>query len=295
MNKILHKQYILILLFFICQINGYSIPNIKVTGNIIDQNNAAIAFAHIHLSESNLGCVSNMNGAFSFQIPFQEKFTLIISAIGYKTKIVDFKKSTSKNNITIKLETNTINLNEISIKVKATNANEIVIKAFDNYHKNFPSESFIGKAFLRHTEKNKKQYKWLVDAAISVYDPGFNSDPKNIDLNVMQIRQSLDNRKIDTTNIFGFYLKNEKGISFKESTRRKLKLSSEDPLEIKKAITYEDNRKSKPIALFSSGLNVIRYFNQKDAVFDNKIEKKHNFKIDSVLYYNNEEIYKIKI
>lgn len=274
----------------------FCLSNIKLNGKLTDTNDNPIPYANIYIKNAAVGVISNLNGEFYISIPDRhiESF-LVFSSIGFKSKEVLIKTFKNQENHLIKLETAIINLNEVTIKTKATNANKIVQKALDHYEDNFPTRPFIGKAFLRHTEKTKTKYKWLIDAAIEVYDPGFNHSSKEIKLNINEIKRSIDNRSIDTASIYGFYLSKIKNISFKKSLERGNNLKNEDPKEIQRSINFQDNRLSNPSKLFSSGLNVIRYYKQKDAIFDKNILKKHNFKIDTVLAYNSDEIYKIKI
>lgn len=280
-------------MLLICSVNY---ANVSLKGKLIDTDKKPIPYANIVIKNTAIGVISNGDGFFSISIPEEYRnSSLVFSSIGFKTKEIEIKAFKNSKTETVQLETDIVNLNEVTIEVKATNANEIVQKAFDHYYENFPTSPFIGKAFLRHTEKTKTKYKWLVDAAIEVYDPGFDQKSKEIKLNISEIKQSIDNRSLDTADIYGFYLKMVKNIPFKKSVKRQNNLANEDPKEIENAINYQDNRLSNPHALFSSGLNVILYFKQKDAIFDKSILKKHNFKIDSVLAYNSDEIYKIKI
>jgi len=272
----------------------FCFSNIK--GKLIDKHKNPIPYANVVIKNTAIGVISNLEGDFTINIPDEHKESvLIVSSMGFKPKEILIKTFKKQDIYNIQLETAVINLTEILIKVKATNASEIVKNAFDHYHDNFPISPFMGKAFLRHTEKTKTKYKWLVDAAIEVYDPGFNQPSKEIKLNIKEIKRSIDNRSLDTADIYGFYLGEVRNVSFKKSIKRSNNLANEDPKEIQNAIHFQDNRLSNPSTLFSGGLNVIRYYKQKDAIFDKNILKKHNFKIDTVLAYNSDEIYKIKI
>lgn len=267
----------------------------SIKGKLINSQKNPIAYANIVIKNTTIGVISNLDGDFNINIPDEHKENyLVFSSMGFKTKEILIKTFENKKIDVVELETAIVNLDEITIKVKATNANEIVQKAFDHYQDNFATKPFIGKAFLRHTEKTKTKYKWLIDAAIEVYDPGFNQPSKEIKLNIKEIKQSLDNRSLDTSVIYSIYLGEVRNVSLKKH-KRSNNLDKEDPIEIENAIHFLDNRKSNPRKLFSSGLNVIRYYKQKDAIFDKNILKKHNFKIDTVLAYNADEIYKIKI
>ncbi|WP_461636528.1 carboxypeptidase-like regulatory domain-containing protein [Labilibaculum euxinus] len=274
----------------------YCFSSISIKRKLIDVDKKPIPYANVVIKNTTIGVITNLDGDFNINIPYEyQESTLVFSSIGYKTKEILINTIQNSKEYEIILETDIINLDEITIRVKATNANEIVQNAFNNYYQNFPSNPFIGKAFLRHTEKTPTEYKWLVDAAIEIYDPGFNKPSKEIKLNIKEIKRSIDNRSLDSANIYGFYLWDFRKLSHKKATTRKKHISKEDSTEIENSIRFQDSRLSSPSRLFTGNLNVIRYYKQKDAIFDKSILKKHNFKIDSVLAYNADEIYKIKI
>jgi len=283
-----------LLFFFHLFIPVVGLANQNFKGKLIDNNKKAIPYANIIIKNTNIGTISNHNGDFSINLPQKHiKSSLLFSAIGFKTKEIQIANLKSKH--TIILETNTISLGEVTIKVKATKANDVVKEAFAHYKDNFPIKPFIGKVFYRHIEKNKNKYRWYVDGAGKVYDPGFNKYSDKIQLNISEVRNSLDNRKIDTTSIYYFYLVQKLGHSHNDAFKQYRLWKSKNSEIIKKAITYYDYRVSNPLFILGDRSNVIRNYNQKDAIFDHRIAKKHHFKFDSVLLLNNEEIYKIKI
>lgn len=288
-KSILHT----ILLFLICSV---SYANVSLKGKLIDTDKKPIPYANIVIKNTAIGVISNSDGFFSINIPEEyQNSTLVFSSIGFKTKEIAIKSFKNSKTETIQLENSVVDLDEVFIKVKATNTNEIVQKAFDHYYDNFPITPFIGKAFLRHLEKTKTKYKWLVDAAIEVYDPGFNKHPNGIKLNIEEIKQSIDNRSVDTTRWYTIYWHQLNNIPVKQWVNPKIIFADVDSIKTRDAIDYMDNIKSNPYTLFSSQLNVIRQYKKKDAILDKRIFKKHNFKIESVLNYNTEEVYKIKI
>jgi len=289
----LHNMKLLIcILLFLLPLISFS----NIIGKLLNNNNEPIPYANIVVKNTTIGVVSNKEGVFNINIPLlHQNSSLIFSSLGYKTKTIAINQLKKLKYNKIVLETAIINLNEVSVKVKATNAAIIVQKAFDNYYNNFPTKPFIGKAFLRHTERTKTKYKWLIDAAIEVYDPGYDKHPKNIKLNIREVKQTIDSRSIDTTRWYTMYWHHINNISLRKRIKKETILKGIDPTKIQKAIEYNDNRKSNPITLFSGKVNVIRQYKQKDAIFDKKILKKHNFKIDTVLTLNGNDIYKIKI
>lgn len=260
---------------------------------INDFNNIPLPLTSIHIKNTSLGVISNTDGIFQIKIP--QKYidrVLVFSFIGFETKEINIKKIIQKKNKDIKLKPVATYLDEIVISSKQYTASEIVDKAFDNYYKNFPDKQFISKGFLRHSERTKTNYKWLVEAAIEMYDLGFGEKSKNIKTNIIEVRKSLDNRELDTTYIYSRYLRKFKGLSFRKSYKKRPALSQLSKSEIQKAISFYDNKKSNPDRLFSM---LLRNYKQKFAIFDKKLLKKHTFKIDTILSNGFSDIYKIKI
>ena len=76
---------------------------------------------------------------------------------------------------------------------RPTTGNEIVLKALEKLERNLPDSSYIQKGFLRHKERNKLEFKWLIESAITVYDSGYTSKSSDyLKINVDQVRKSYD-------------------------------------------------------------------------------------------------------
>jgi len=281
-------KILLLLIPFFC------LSNTKIRCKIVDENNTAIPFVNIHIKNTTVGTVSNGQGFFEINISKKHmNKVIILSSIGFKTKEISIEKALHSK--VIQLETRLVLLEEVSIGKRPT-AEALVKKAFDNYYKKFPTEPFVANGFLRHSERTKTDYKWLIESAIQLYDPGYDKPSKEVKTAILEIRKSFDNRKLDTLNLYKFYLGEAKGMSFRKAWKKNIQLSEISKKEIQNAIIFNDNRSSSPSHIFSKAPNRIRYYNQKNAVLDKKILKKHNFKIDTILSYNdNEDVYKIKI
>jgi len=274
----------------------FCFSNINIKGKIVDKNNVSVPLVNIYIKNTTIGVISNKDGNFEINIPKKyANTTLVFSAMSFETKEINIAELKNDTFITVKLKPRTIVLDEVVLRAKKLTANEIVKKAFDNYYKNFPNKPFIAKGFLRHSEKTKTEYKWLIEAAIEMYDPGFDKASNEVKLNIIEVRKSFDNRVLDTALIYKLYLEEAKGLSFREAWKNTPKLNEVSKTEIQNAINFHDNRQSNPTDLFTSGLNKIRYYNQKGAILDNNILKKHTFKIDTILSFNGDNVYKIKI
>ena len=98
-----------IMIFFYFQAISQSI---SLIGKVVDANNKQIPYAHITNLNNKNSTVSNFSGSFSIYINLYD--TLLISAIGYKSK--EFKINTNNfNNKIFILEENNNVLDELVI------------------------------------------------------------------------------------------------------------------------------------------------------------------------------------
>ena len=293
------KNFLFMLLFLhkmTAQIVFTGLVSDNTTGN-------TLPYVNIHINNTTIGAITNSDGRFSIRIPkkyFNEY--LIFSYIGYKSINLNISDLQKDNINDIKLLPTNLDLDEIVLTTKKININDVVRKAFKNFSSNYPSDPFISKAFLRHTEKTKKEYKWLVEAALEIYDPGFRDSPKKIKTNVVEVRKSIDNRYIDTLAAYRFYSKHILGKSNRTTWNKNFSIDRVNTDEIQKSINYHDNmftlkgwKENFFYSLLSTDHNKLRYFGRNNAVLDNQILKTHTFKLDTVLLDNDVKIYKIKI
>lgn len=82
----------------------------RITGSVTDENNQPIIGASIKIDETTIGTISDVNGKFSLDAPTDAK--LIVSYIGYTTKIVSILEKTDFNII---LTEDTKLLNEVIV------------------------------------------------------------------------------------------------------------------------------------------------------------------------------------
>ena len=297
------KNYI-ILIFILSYFFGHT--QIVVSSEVINSDiEKPIPFVNIYIKNTTIGVVTNLDGLFQINIPEKHNNgSLIFSAMGFEILEINISNLRQGVSEKIKLKPSTTLLDEVIVSAKNNlTANKIVQLALDNYDKNFPTTPFIAKGFLRHTEKTKKEYKWLIEAAIEVYDPGFNKPSKNIKTNVLEIRKSIDNRHVDTLDAYRWYLEQVKGLSIRKAWDKTPKLSTVSSQEIQNAINHRDNYFTLPgwkkaffYSLFSTDVNKIRNFNQKKSAFNEKeLFKNFSFKLDTIIVYKNNVVYKIKI
>ncbi|MCF6348347.1 MAG: carboxypeptidase-like regulatory domain-containing protein [Flavobacteriaceae bacterium] len=297
----LKKTFLLLILFFSICVCAQEV----ITGTILNtEANIPVVYANVYISNTSIGTITNNDGQFKLVIP--EKYRnkkLLFSLLGFETQEREIVVLQKQSNIVISMSPVNELLEEVVILARKVelDALEIVEKAFDNYT-NFASTPYVAKGFIRHLERTEKEYKWLVEGAFEMYDPGY-FQKENVKVNIIETRKSLDNRNLDTARVLRLYLHDSNNSSFKKNLKKaknfKTTISS---TELDRAFAYYDNHftasYNKKLGLLekilSTDINKIRNYNQKNASFREKSLKSYLFKIDTILGYGDESVYKIK-
>ena len=254
-----------------------------------------IESTNIYIQNTTIGTISNTDGKFVLFVPKQhETDTLVISSIGYKT----FKTQVNEfdNTVEIYLEEDIASLDEVLLfaETRPKTGNDIVLRALEKLPNNLPDSSYIQKGFLRHKERNTKEFKWLIESAVTLYDSSYeSSSAKNLKINVDQVRKSYDLRDVDSLFTYASFLK-DKSIDFNIKAKN-LKRDTIKTSSLVKAIKWNDDRINGLENLFQGKLNLIRNSNISNSLFNENLLDKHQFELDTILVDNEREIYKIKI
>lgn len=291
-SNYLKFTFLTTLLFFVINVSA----QIELSNKVLDFNTLLpVESANIYIKGTTIGTISNVDGKFSLIVPNQHKSdTLVISSIGYKsfkTPINEFD-----NTVEIYLEEEIASLDEILLvaEPRPTTGNGIVLKAIEKLAVNLPDSAYIQKGFLRHKERNKLQFKWLIESAITVYDSGYASNSKeHLKINVDQVRKSYDLRDVDSIFSYTAYI-NQK------TKKRQPKIKDIDRNQLNtdqlvEAIKWNDTRVNGLQNLFQGKLNLLRNSNDAKALFGENLLANHQFKLDSILVDDDRKIYKIKI
>lgn len=285
--KFFRAALFFLLLFF----TGSIVAQTQLKGKVTDfMTFRPIENASVYLKNTTIGSVTNSDGNFSLRIPSaNENDTLVISSIGYKTFLTavgDFENGTD-----IFLEEEIASLDEVVLQAdtRPKTGNDIMLRAIERLPENLPDASFIQRGFLRHKERNKNEYRWLVEAAISMYDE--HGGRNKTKLNVDEIRKSLDSRDIDSLFTFSAHQK-FLGVNVDPKTldRRRLKTS-----QIVEAIRWNDRRVNGLENLFEGKLNLLKNIDGVGALFGKNMLTNHQFDLDTILVDSGRKIYKIKI
>ena len=284
-----------IFLFLVC-IAFSSQAQIEVKNKILDfATGLPLENASVYVQNTTIGTVSNVDGKFVLLVPSKHaKDTLVVSTIGYKSYKVPVDVANDEGEIY--LEEDVASLDEVVIVAdpRPQTGNEVVLRALEKLQENMPDSAYIQKGFLRHKERNTKEFKWLIESAISLYDSGFAS-PTNqyLKVNVDEMRKSYDLRDVDSLFTYYTYLKNTTGN--KTLKAENLKRDTIPTSRLAKAIKWNDTRVNGLPNLFKGKLNLLRNTQEEGALFGDDILNKHLFSVDTVLVDNGRKIYKIQI
>lgn len=251
--------------------------------------------ASVYVQETTIGTITNADGKFALVVP--EKFkndTLVVSSIGFKS----FKIPVNEFDASVEmyLDPDVASLDEVLLiaETRPKTGNDIMLRAIEELVYNLPDSSYIQKGFLRHKERNKKEFKWLIESAITLYDSGLDSISNGeLKVNVDQVRKSYDLRDVDSLLTYTSYLKNKiKGIKLKP---KNLDRDTIETASLIKAIKWNDTRINGLETLLNGKLNLVRNSGNPKSLFGEDILNKHQFKLDTVLVENDRKIYKINI
>ncbi|MFN7602599.1 MAG: carboxypeptidase-like regulatory domain-containing protein, partial [Bacteroidota bacterium] len=166
--------------------------NLLIQGKVIQKSNSeAIQWASISIKNRPLGTVSGKDGSFEFH--FSADYTndeFMISHIGFKTYTIKVKDAVAMGNTIYYLEEDSVNLPEIHVLAKQLTAHQIIKKAISAVQKNYPTTPFALDAFYRDYKKVNGEYVSLLEAAVSIYDPGYARKSGSEQVTVDEIRRS---------------------------------------------------------------------------------------------------------
>ena len=282
-------QFLILIIFFI---TATTFAQTDLKGKVADfLTYQAIESASVYIKNTTIGSISNSDGNFFLKVPPKHLGdTLVISSIGYKSYNVVI--SEFENGSDIYLEEDVASLDEVVIVAdpRPTTGNGIVQKAIEKLPNNLPEQAYMQKGFLRHKERNKKEYKWLIESAITLYDSSYAAGAKDfLKINVDETRKSYDLRDVDSLFTYSAYLKSI-GSKAGNINRKSVKTSA-----LVDAIKWNDSRVNGLEGFFKGKLNLVRNSNALGALLGKDLLEKNQFTLDTILVDNGRKIYKIKI
>lgn len=163
------KKLIYTIFCLFCIFSSNAQKNITIHGEIINATTSQpVPFANIQILQKAIGVSSNVNGAFTFQLPMKYKNDkLVVSCIGYENYEFLINKKSSKSKINIALTPKNYEIKEVNIKY--IDPLKIIKKAINNISKNFSKQDAYLKAYYREMLKEDGKYINYTDAACTIY------------------------------------------------------------------------------------------------------------------------------
>ncbi len=168
--------------------------DIVLKGIVRDKESGeAMPYATVGIYGKAIGTVTNEKGEFRLILaPYLADDSLCVSSIGYGTfkgAVRDLRKI---SNLDIELSPQTTVLNEIVVSGEKVTATRILEKAIERIKKNYPVKPFELDGYYRDYLKKNNDYVSLLEAAVTVQDPGFNKPESRSKVKINQIRLSPD-------------------------------------------------------------------------------------------------------
>jgi hypothetical protein len=288
-----YQNQIICILFFLCGTLAFAQK--EIGNQVVDFfKDEPIESASVYIKSTAIGTITNADGKFVLRIPAANTSdTLVVSSIGYSTEKIPLEQYDASEPIYLVEEVASLDEVVLEAETRPKTGNDIVLKAIKELPRTMPDSSYIQKGFLRHKERNKKEFKWLIESAISVYDSGYNVPANNyLKINVDQMRKSYDLRDIDSLFTYASYLNQNNKTRTNPKNLRRIQIKT---AELKKAIKWNDNRVNGLQNIFQGKLNMFRNVNDKKALFGDSLLNSHQFELDTILVDNERKLYKIKI
>jgi len=149
-----------------------------IEGYVYDaEKKEPIPFATIKVKGWAKGVITNRNGSFKVPGKFaQFNDTLVVSSMGYDTKVVSLQQMMIKELNVVFLEPHVYGLDEAVVygeKKKKLSARAIVRKAIRSIPENYPDQPFSLTGYYRDYQWHGNDYLNLNEAILSIYDQGF--------------------------------------------------------------------------------------------------------------------------
>lgn len=203
MNTVL--RIICTFLLIIFSLHAYSQEKIRLSGQIIDaKTQQPVPYAHVGISNSAIGTVSNTSGFYILDVPhkFRDHF-LSVSSIGYQK--FEVKIGDIQSDITITLQEYVTQLNEVVItKGRDTDAAlELVKAAINSIPENYLNAPEMLRGFYREVSSYKNGYENIVESLTDVYKESYEKPVKGGTVRVIKARKH-ESKKPETSRMF-FY------------------------------------------------------------------------------------------
>jgi hypothetical protein len=194
--------------FLICILSVWiNLPSLNsqqlgyINGRVIDSKSSEpISHATILLKNSRVGVFTNAEGDFKVLMnPQFQNDSLIITSIGFDRFSIAFKSLKVNDLNTIKLQSATYLINEVTVKArrKHLNSETIINRALQAIKKNYPEKPFSYVSYYRDYQKDSTGYLNLNEAIIQSLDSGFSCASDNNRYRLLDFRKNTDFKRVN--------------------------------------------------------------------------------------------------
>ncbi len=166
-------------------------------GKIMDSDSKKpLVFATLSIEDTNISTISNTEGEFILKVPNTiDKANVLISYLGYKTKLLPLSQFNSNNN-KIYMVVSVVELSEVSLSIPK-NAESLVRETLKKRGQNYFDDPTLMTAFYRETIKKRKKNVSLSEAVVNIYKTPYTSSRRDA-VQLYKARKSTDYSKLDT-------------------------------------------------------------------------------------------------
>lgn len=172
------------------------VAQITISGKVIDRETKdPMPFASVYIKGKTIGTVTNLHGEFDFHMPDEYRNEiLVISMLGYSNFESPVWSMISPATVTIELSVSPILLQEVLIK-DSLSGGDILRLAIHHIPDNYPSSPFLMEGFYRDVKKVGGTYISLLEAAVEIYDDGYDVPRNKFKLRegvrLLEVRKSI--------------------------------------------------------------------------------------------------------
>lgn len=169
------------------------IRKIRLAGVVKDaKSGELLPYSNIVVGNTGLGSISNAIGHFDLKMSDEwSGKELTFSCMGYHAQKIAIPVSDSIE-MEIRLEPKPYNINEIVVLPNGNEARDIVARAAKRIKRNGNRRRFQMEAFYRRVSYRDSTVKELLEAALTIKDPGINTDAGSLKIKLNQFRKSTN-------------------------------------------------------------------------------------------------------
>ncbi len=170
--------------------------SITVSGKVTDrETKEPLPFASVYIKGKSIGTITNLYGEFDFHIPVEfRNEILVISMLGYANFESPVWSMVSPTPTSIEMSVSAILLQEVLVK-DSLSGGDILRLALSHIPQNYPMKPFLMEGFYRDVKKVGGTYISLLEAAVEIYDKGYDAPRNKFKLRegvrLLEVRKSI--------------------------------------------------------------------------------------------------------